>query len=135
MHRVKQPCYMKICLAIILAGFFFNQSQAAGQFNGNPVSSNTDTIVCINIMKAFTPNKDGTGDYWQIGDLSCIANAQVKVFSRWGNLVFESKDYKNNWDGTEKNKPLPGGTYYYILTVALINNTTQELKGDVTILR
>jgi gliding motility-associated-like protein len=94
-----------------------------------------DTLACMNVMKAFTPNGDGKDDVWKIGDLNCIANAQVKVYSRWGTLDYESKDYKNDWDGTKKGKPLPMGTYYYIIVAKLTDDTIKELKGDVTILR
>jgi hypothetical protein len=38
------------------------------------------------------------------------------VWNRWGNLVLDRENYKNNWDGDD----LPGGTYYYILDVELL---------------
>ena len=57
------------------------------------------------------------------------------MYNRYGSKVFESQDYKNDWDGTYKNKPLPDGTYYYVIDYELLNNDRVFKKGNVTILR
>ena len=59
----------------------------------------------------------------------------MQVYNRYGGKVFESQDYKNNWDGTYKGKPVPDGTYYYVIDYELVNNTNIFKKGSVTILR
>ncbi len=94
-----------------------------------------DTPVCIQVMKTFSPDGDGKDDVWKIGNLDCMIAANVKIYSRWGELVYESEQYKNDWNGVKKKKPLPAGTYIYLLKILLANNTLTELKGDVTILR
>lgn len=94
-----------------------------------------DTPVCIQVMKTFSPDGDGKDDVWKIGNLDCMIAAEVKIYSRWGELVYESEQYKNDWNGVKKKKPLPAGTYIYLLKILLANNTLTELKGDVTILR
>ena len=86
-------------------------------------------------MDAFTPNGDGINDRWLITNGNCISTAKAQVFNRYGSKVFESNDYKNNWDGTYKGKPLPDGTYYYVISFNLVNGQTVLLKGNVTILR
>ncbi len=96
------------------------------------------TVVpyCIKPMEAFTPNGDGINDLWLITNgTGCLTSAKAQVFNRYGAKVFESDDYKNNWNGTYKGKPLPDGTYYYIISFELINGKTQYLKGNLTILR
>ena len=95
------------------------------------------TVVpyCVKPMNAFTPNGDGQNDLWLVSNGPCLTKASVAVFNRWGSKVYESKDYKNNWNGTFENKALPDGTYYYIINYELINNTALTLKGNVTILR
>lgn len=82
----------------------------------------------IYIPNIFTPNNDGINEYFKIKG---IDNAQWKlfIFNRWGNLVFFSDDYQNNWDGGN----CPNGTYYYILQNA--NSPSQKLNGTVTIYR
>ena len=97
----------------------------------------TLTVVpyCIKPMRAFTPNGDGINDKWLITDGSCLSSATVQVFNRYGSSVFESTDYRNTWDGTFKGKPLPDGTYYFIIRYQLINSRVETLKGNLTILR
>jgi gliding motility-associated-like protein len=61
----------------------------------------------------------------------------LKVFNRWGNLVYEQDNYKNNWDGTSNkgingNGVLPDGTYFYIID---LNNGEKPYVGSVTIKR
>jgi gliding motility-associated-like protein len=97
----------------------------------------TITVVpyCVKPMTAFTPNGDGINDRWLITTGNCLTSANAQVFNRYGAKVFGSDDYKNTWDGTYKGKPLPDGTYYYVISYKLINGQTVFLKGDLTILR
>lgn len=97
----------------------------------------TLTVVpyCVKPMNAFTPNGDGINDRWLITDGNCLISVRAQVFNRYGSRVFESPNYDNTWDGTYKGKPLPDGTYYYVLEFVLLNGKRQVLKGDVTILR
>jgi gliding motility-associated-like protein len=97
----------------------------------------TLTVVpyCVKPMNAFTPNGDGINDRWLITNGNCLSSATVQVFNRYGAKVFESNDYKNDWQGTYSGDPLPDGTYYYIIKYRLINGRAQVLKGNVTILR
>jgi len=85
----------------------------------------------------FTPNGDGTYDLWVIPGIEGYTNVSVQIFNRWGGLVWDhSGDYQGNeWDGTNrKGKPLPSGTYYYILKYSDETKTTTQ-SGSITILR
>jgi gliding motility-associated-like protein len=86
-------------------------------------------------MDAFTPNGDGINDRWLITNGNCLTSAKAQVFNRYGAKVFESNDYKNDWDGTYNGKPLPDGTYYYKIYFKLVSGKEVFLTGDVTILR
>jgi gliding motility-associated-like protein len=90
---------------------------------------------CIKPLNAFTPNNDGFNDTWFITNGNCLKKAIVAVYNRYGSKVFESQDYKNDWSGTYKNKPLPDGTYYYVIEYELLNSNRVFKKGNVTILR
>ena len=109
--------------------------------SGQGCTATDDIIItvvpyCIKPMVAFTPNGDGINDKWLITEgTGCINKATAQVFNRYGAKVFESQDYKNTWDGNYNGKPLPDGTYYYVVTYKLINGKTVALKGNVTILR
>ena len=95
------------------------------------------TVVgdCVKPMEAFTPNGDGFNDKWFITNGNCVTRATARVYNRWGGKVFESNDYKNDWDGTYKGRPVPDGTYYFVVHYELINNSAVDRKGSVTILR
>jgi gliding motility-associated-like protein len=77
--------------------------------------------VFIKVLKApvipntFTPNNDGVHDTWIIKYLESYPDNRVQVFTRAGQLVFESRRYVKPWDGTVNGKSLPFDTYYYII--------------------
>lgn len=77
--------------------------------------------VLVKVLKApripntFSPNGDNINDKWVIEYLKSYPTAKVQVFTRTGQLVFESKGVYEPWDGTIKGKPLPVDTYYYII--------------------
>jgi gliding motility-associated-like protein len=104
-------------------------------------SGNDDVLVtvapyCIAVKNAFTPNGDGQNDRWLVTNGgACTKSIAVKVFNRYGQLVFRSDNYQNNWEGTNDGKPIPDGTYYYVITYNLVSGKTFQTKGDVTILR
>ena len=93
------------------------------------------TIPCLDPSNVFTPNNDGYYDKWIVFNGSCVTNIVVDVYNRWGGLVFHSDHYMNDWDGNSKNKPLPDGTYYYMIKATLVGNYQSTLKGNVTIMR
>jgi gliding motility-associated-like protein len=90
---------------------------------------------CIKVLNAFTPNGDGINDKWVIAKGSCFNQIKVKVVNRYGSVVYSTDSYQNDWNGNYKGKPLPDGTYYYVIEFKLINGRTYTKKGDVTILR
>lgn len=78
----------------------------------------------------FTPNGDGKNDTFFIKDLEYYPGAQLSVFNRWGNEVYRSNDYKNEWDGAN----LSEGTYYYTLKVK-VDGTDTTNKGWIYLKR
>jgi len=95
------------------------------------------TVVndCVKPMQAFTPNGDGFNDTWFVTTGNCVKRVTAIVYNRWGGKVFESNDYKNDWDGKYKGKPVADGTYYFVVHYELVTNTAVDRKGNVTILR
>jgi gliding motility-associated-like protein len=95
-------------------------------------------IVIVKVVKdfivpnTFTPNGDGINDYWVIENLSLYPNHQIQVFNRYGQVVFESKNYSEFWDGKYKGKSIPAGTYYYIID---LDGQRTTKKGYVTIIK
>ena len=69
----------------------------------------------IKVYDGFSPNGDGSNDVLVIEGLDQYPNHNLEVYNRWGNKVFGSRNYKNDWGGTWKDKRLPDGTYFYII--------------------
>ncbi|MDN3582951.1 gliding motility-associated C-terminal domain-containing protein [Mucilaginibacter flavus] len=82
------------------------------------------------VPNSFSPNNDGFNDTWNIEALYTFPESTIQVFSRYGNIVYQSKGYAKPWDGNTAKGKLPAGTYYY--RIDLKNGTT--LSGWVEIL-
>ncbi len=83
----------------------------------------TVTVNCpdkVFLPQGFSPDGDGKNDKLVFTGLEYFAPALLKVFNRYGTLVYESEEYQNDWGGTnlESNKPLPDGSYFYVLQLA-----------------
>ena len=106
-----------------------------------------DTVVVnaessIKPRKVFTPNGDGHNDTWKISGMASYDNATIYVFNRWGGRVWQysgtGRDYDGNreWNGrNEKNKPVPSGTYYYVIQCSDGVLGGKKVTGPVTIIR
>lgn len=97
-----------------------------------PDSMFVKVLKAPRIPNTFTPNGDGINEFWLIDYLDTYPNCRVQVFTRTGQLVFESKGYKTPWNGTLKGKPLPFDTYYYIVEP---ESGRAPITGYVTIIK
>jgi gliding motility-associated-like protein len=89
--------------------------------------------ICFEIPNVFTPNGDGKNDVWNIGGLQLYPEIVVKVFNRWGDLVFESDaGYTESWDGTYNGTDSPSATYYYVID---LGGEEEGFMGNVNIIR
>ncbi|HEY4936723.1 MAG TPA: gliding motility-associated C-terminal domain-containing protein, partial [Puia sp.] len=69
----------------------------------------------ITVPNAFTPNGDGRNDYLYPLNAFTATNLEFRVFNRYGQLVFETRDWSRKWDGTLNGLPQPSGTYIWTL--------------------
>ncbi len=86
----------------------------------------------IYVPTAFSPNADGTNDVWHIPFLNSYSGARVEVFNRYGQIVYQSGNNSIGWDGQFKGKPLPSGSYVWMLNAG---NRRKSIYGMVTIVR
>ena len=84
------------------------------------------------IPSVFTPNGDGYNDTWTINGLIDYPFCLMKVYNRWGQLVFNSEGYLYPWDGSHNGNDLPIADYYYTLD---LRNRPEVLTGNITIKR
>lgn len=96
--------------------------------NGCPGYDSTFVEVSYNANCLFIPNlvtadHDGHNDQWVINGIENYENAIVQIFNRWGNLIYESSPYLNDWEGVPNkgasldgnSDRVPVGTYFYII--------------------
>jgi gliding motility-associated-like protein len=100
--------------------------------NAVTVSISPADVCTIIIPNTFTPNGDGINDRWDITALVSYPYCSVNIYTRYGTLIYSSIGYPKPWDGTYNGKPLPVGTYYYLIDP---KNGMKKLAGFVTILR
>ncbi len=94
------------------------------------------------LPQLITANADGVNDEIII-QLPNTQSATLRVFNRWGNEVYSNNQTANNpnkttilkWDGTYNNKPLPSGTYFYIVESINLNNEQKNYKQFVELIR
>ncbi|UAY53107.1 LamG-like jellyroll fold domain-containing protein [Ferruginibacter albus] len=103
--------------------------------NDTIIHNCTNTIIYI--PTAFTPNGDGSNDYFRILGITNIAyrNYYLMIYNRWGNKVFESQNPSICWDGRYNNQPAETGSYVYYLKFTCEDGTVFVRKGNIVLLR
>lgn len=91
-----------------------------------------DGELRIEVSKVLTPNEDGHNDYFIVGGSDTYGEKiSLVVFDRWGQQVYKSEDYKNDWNATQGNNPLSSGTYFYVIQV--LHTKIGPIKGSIYI--
>ncbi len=92
-----------------------------------------EVIPTISFPDGITPNGDGKNDTWVIDYINEYPDHVVEIYNRWGELLFRTTKYQNDWDGTFNGENLPIGTYYYV--IELNDGKTKPFTGPLTVLR
>jgi gliding motility-associated-like protein len=83
------------------------------------------------IPNTFTPNGDGINDCYRIEHVELVKDcSRLKVYNRWGNLVFDSDENGSCWDGRSNGAAVSEGEYYYILI-----HRNKDYHGTITLIR
>ena len=87
------------------------------------------------IPNAFTPNNDGSNEQWGVGS-AFVKEIDLKIFNRFGQVIFTSENTRHMWDGTIDGKKAAEGVYIYTLTYkGFDSNKTYTKKGFFSLLR
>jgi PKD repeat protein len=94
----------------------------------------------VYIPNIFAPGSSLNDHFTAFSGPGVDAIELLQVFDRWGDLVFENKNFKpsvlsSGWDGTFRGEDAPAGVYAYFMKIKFIDGTVQLFKGDVTVLR
>lgn len=88
---------------------------------------------CLVIPNAFSPDGDNVNDVWNIGMKHLYPQMEVKIFNRWGELLWKSeRGYPEPWDGRSRGVTLPMDSYHYIID---LHNGSKQVMGSITIVR
>jgi gliding motility-associated-like protein len=87
-------------------------------------------------FSSFSPNGDNINDTWVVPYLEDYPNCEVKIFSRWGQPVFETTGYtyKKSWDGTYNGGVVDEGVYFYVIQLRDSFNS-EPIQGTVTVVK
>ena len=104
-----------------------------GSVNGCDVSTlvEVEVVLPIVVPSMFTPNGDGMNDSWEISGIETYDNYVLRVYNRWGTVVFKSINNYEGWDGKLNAEDVPFGVYYYVIELEGFDS----VAGSVTIMR
>ncbi len=116
---------------------YFVRATEEGASANDYSQSNTACIYLepeIYIPEAFTPNDDGINDIFN-AKFTFIPNYfEMKIYNRWGNIVYETRNFEKGWNGKQNNgNPAPTATYIYYIKIKTPGNEIIEKRGNVTI--
>ncbi|HXH17446.1 MAG TPA: gliding motility-associated C-terminal domain-containing protein, partial [Chitinophagales bacterium] len=94
----------------------------------------TNNLVLV-VPNAFTPNGDLFNDILYVYYQFPVASVRFRIFNRWGEKIFETKNINDGWDGSNKGKPQPPGVYVYYVEAVFTDGQEKQIKGSVTILK
>lgn len=86
------------------------------------------------VPNVFTPNGDGNNDILYVRGFN-IDRVHFRIFNRWGELVFETRDLSQGWDGTFKGQIAEGRVFGYVAEIECFGGDRTTLRGNVTLLR
>ncbi|MCH7402788.1 gliding motility-associated C-terminal domain-containing protein [Belliella kenyensis] len=117
------------------AGTIINYAEVVSREEDEDPIDNEDTdenrIREFFIPNVITPNGDRTNQTFEIKGLGRFASNELVIFNRYGDHVFESKDYQNNWSA----EGLPAGTYFYVMTVVEDNGQEKKFQGWIQVIK
>ncbi|RBL92594.1 hypothetical protein DF182_08430 [Chitinophaga flava] len=91
-------------------------------------------VPLFDVPSAFSPNNDGVNDVFYVKAFGAT-KFNLKIFNRWGQLVFESSDPRIGWDGRYKGELQPIDAYAYVVSLEFTDGTKGSKTGNVTLLR
>lgn len=121
--------------------FIVTVTDQSGCIATDKVLVNVTKTRPVYIPNAISPNHDGNNDKFTVYSNISAKNIKImKIFNRWGSLVFEAKDFPPNeerfgWDGYFNGRELPPDVFAYYIELEFIDGEVVPYKGDITIIK
>lgn len=102
-----------------------------------PPTAPDEEQTSVFIPNAFSPNEDGINDTFTVFGDETVANVlSMRIFDRWGNLLYEAEnlapnDMQQGWRGQQNGRPLNTGMYIYFIELEYTDGKTEVLKGEI----
>ena len=116
--------------------FYLEVVSPDGCINYDTVSVNSDCYSKIYVPNAFSPDNDGVNDFFRVYGHR-IYKPYLKVYDKWGHIIFESADIEIGWDGThlKQGNDAAIGTYFWDFLYENERGRVQTLEGNVNLIR
>lgn len=136
---------LTIIAEVLEGGDHTNEAIIIHSDNPDSNSNNDSDLVeieveCLTVYNEISPNGDGKNDVFIVDCINQYPNNSLSIFNRYGTLVYQVDDYKNDWSGTSNKgavfnskEDLPSGTYFYVLTINA--EEKKEKSGWIYIIR
>lgn len=117
--------------------YVVNATNDFGCVTSDTIVINVSAQSLINTPNAFAPtgNKDAANGTFKADKRGIATLNSFKIYNRWGNLVFETTDINEGWDGTYNGMDQPMGTYIYIIDAKTSDGKKFSKTSNVTLIR
>ena len=116
--------------------YIVNITDTNGCNSSDSITVIVDETISVYLPNSFTPDGDGLNDVFPPHGINITSNEYLfMIFNRWGELLFESKEPLEAWDGKYRGKLVPNDVYIWKLEYVDDNGDLQNQIGNVTIVR
>lgn len=133
-YTLSSPNVLKpFALPTTTTSYYLSATQDGCTFSDEAIVTVSEKLALTN---TFTPNGDGFNDTWEIPSLEQYPNCFVEIYSRWGQLLYQTTGYstKKAWDGKSNGKPVEPGVYFYVIDLR-DSNYPDPIRGSLTLVR
>jgi len=127
-------CSAVFATPVITTDFYPSITDANGCVGYDTVTVYLAFEEIVEVPSAFSPNGDGKNDILRVLGIG-IAEIEFKIYNRYGQMVYSTNVLEEGWDGTMDGEPINQGVFVYTLSYTLIDGTTSEVSGNVTLVK
>lgn len=144
-NSISEQAFCKTCQTPFVRPFFdewfyFEVANNSGCSAVDSVLVKVNKNRAIYFPNAFSPNNDGINDFFFPQSKNDQEVLFLRIFDRWGNLLFEQDHFSTNdrsrgWDGSTRGKTLNPGVFVYLATIRYLDSVEMAFSGDITLVK